>query len=769
MLSATWMLTLSAVLQLGEGGLKNPDFELDRPGAAPSHWDLRGMSQTQGYQAKVSFNRPFEGKSCLLLESPAEGVNGFGIYGRVTQRLSAVPFRGQRVRYSAALRLEAPPVHRNHAALWLRVVRPDFQPAHWTDQAADPVRSPEWRQVSVVVDVAPDAEWLEVGFTLSGAGSAFADAAQIEAVEPAGGGNEPPRALSPRSLNNLVAFSRLVGYVRYFHPSDESAASNWEQAVLDMLPHVEPAISPADLAQRLTEAFAHSAPALQVFPSGASPPLLADLSAPPAGESQVVAWRHDGVATNGSLGVFKSERVVNQQLPGRRGQFPISPESQPKPAEPFLADLGGGVTCRVPLALYADAEGTRPRALHPPLPTTKPSGFPLTGDDRTTRLAGVILAWSLLQHFYPYFDVVETDWPGALGEALTQAAVDPDAQAYYGTLRRLLSKIQDSHGMVRGGSGTPLVDGTLPLAWDVVEGKLVVVQVDPAAAELTSIGDLVTQIDGVPSNHAFEQARELTCGATPQARRFRALQDLRNGPAGSKVSLRLARVSGTETTIELERRAADDAPLRGPSLREPRLPTVKELKPDIWYVDLDRLQLPELTQLQPKLNEAEGIAFDLRGYPTIAGYGILQRLLTKPIESDRIGQVITRLPDRQETIFQPRTFPTPPAPPRLMARIAFITDGRAVSAAENYLSQIANHQVAPIVGEATAGSNGGVNLYFLPGGYRISWTGQKVVRLDGTVFHGVGVRPTHPVQRTLAAVAEQRDEALEQALQLVDP
>ena len=75
--------------------------------------------------------------------------------------------------------------------------------------------------------------------------------------------------------------------------------------------------------------------------------------------------------------------------------------------------------------------------------------------------------------------------------------------------------------------------------------------------------------------------------------------------------------------------------------------------------------------------------------------------------------------------------------------------------------------MAPIVGGPTAGSNGGVNVYVLPGGYRVSYTGQVAVRLDGTRFHGVGVLPTVPVRRTVKAIAEGRDEVLEKALELV--
>jgi hypothetical protein len=36
------------------------------------------------------------------------------------------------------------------------------------------------------------------------------------------------RALTTRGLRNEIAFARLLGYVRYFHPSDEAAAADWE-------------------------------------------------------------------------------------------------------------------------------------------------------------------------------------------------------------------------------------------------------------------------------------------------------------------------------------------------------------------------------------------------------------------------------------------------------------------------------------------------------------------------------------------------------------
>jgi C-terminal processing protease CtpA/Prc len=109
----------------------------------------------------------------------------------------------------------------------------------------------------------------------------------------------------------------------------------------------------------------------------------------------------------------------------------------------------------------------------------------------------------------------------------------------------------------------------------------------------------------------------------------------------------------------------------------------------------------------------------------------------------------------------------PPAKPRLRLKAAFLTDGRAVSAAETFLAIVARGKLGPIVGGATSGTNGGVNVYIAPGGYRVSFTGQKARRLDGAPHHGIGVLPTVPVTRTVKAIAAGKDEVLEKAVELV--
>jgi C-terminal processing protease CtpA/Prc len=565
-----------------------------------------------------------------------------------------------------------------------------------------------------------------------------------------GAGNIPARPLAGRGLDNLVAFARLLGYVRYFHPSDQVAAADWERFAIDAIEEVEPAKSSEELAAKLTELFAPMAPTVQVFAGENAPPLPEALTtAPPM--SRILAWKHVGVDLRWMI-AFQSVRGVDPSA---------------KPGEPYAVDLGGGVRCRVPLALYVTGRATHPLPTTKPRPLARPAPFRPTGDDRSTRLADVALVWNIMQHFYPFFDEVKVDWPAVLRASLMRAATDADATAFHDTLRLLIARLDDGHGVVRGGSGNDFLDGALPLAWDWIEDKVVVVNADAQHAGPVKPGDVVTKIDGKPMAQVMRDTEELVSGATPQFRHYRALMDLRNGPAGSRVTLELQPPTGAPYTVTLQRQPADDTPLRGPGLREARLERLVELQPSVWYVDLDRFTDADFDRVaMPKLLTAKAAVFDVRGYPALS-LAILTRLTDKPLSSELYQDVVTHRPDRTGTEYQGKPWSMPPATPRLRLKAAFLTDGRAVSYAETFLAIVARHKLGPIVGGATSGTNGGVNVYIAPGGYRVSFTGQKARKLDGAPHHGIGVRPTVPVTRTVKAIAAGKDEMLEKAVELV--
>ena len=171
----------------------------------------------------------------------------------------------------------------------------------------------------------------------------------------------------------------------------------------------------------------------------------------------------------------------------------------------------------------------------------------------------------------------------------------------------------------------------------------------------------------------------------------------------------------------------------------------------------------------PKLAEARGIVFDLRGYSEGISPQTIGHLIDHPVTCAQWHIPVTYSPDRQDVAFSFSNWPVQPEGAAFQGKVAFLTDGRAISYAETYLAIIEHYKLADIVGGPTAGTNGNVNPFTLPGGFQVTWTGMKVLKHDGSRHHGVGIQPTVPATRTIRGIIEGRDEVLDRAVAVVSP
>ena len=755
-------------------------FEEDAPGQIPKKW----LVPTPGYQVEVMAGDAQEGEHYVrLLSKDKEGKAPFG---NLMQCIPAGPYHGRLVRFKAAVRTQV--AGDNQAQLWFRVDRPNQSMGFFDNMDDRPITAAEWKPYEIVGPVAENAEQICFGLMLIKEGRVDLDDVSLEIVgEAPAPVVEGPRPLKEKELDNIVAFTRLLGYVRYFHPSDQAAVADWDAFAIRGVREVEPAGSAVELAEKLDALFRPMAPTVRVFPTGQQPEIPAELkAAPKPGKVTIVKWEHYGLGQASETKKIEPDEVFSRLLGHKSGRRQIYrserkrvklsdgkvPVGCPDPAKPYIADLGGGVSCMIPLAVYADKKGTfpgtkkAPAEQEPAPPKPRQTGLYTAGglysaEDRATRLGAVILAWNVFQHFYPYFDAVKTDWNLALRRALEKAATDADERAFLDTLRELVAQLHDGHGNVWHACDTDCA--SLPLAWTWVEDKLVVTYVAPDVSEGPHRGDVVEKIDGHAVAELWVEAERLISGATPQWRRWRALNVLATGREDSKVELSLKKPDGTQYKVTLRRRQ------RPEPLDEPRPEKIAEVRPGVYYVDVGRVTDEDFTEAIAKLAEAKGIIFDFRGYPrTLNAFLFFSHLIQKGVTSAQWHVPLVVQPDRKDMRFdRSGEWSISPAEPYFKARKAFVVDGRAISYAESCLGIIEHYKLGDIVGGPSAGTNGNVNTFEIPGGYRTAWTGMKVLKHDGSQHHGVGILPTVPVSRTIPGIAEGRDEALERAIDLV--
>ncbi len=719
-IACVFLAGLLAAAAAAQSGPVNLDFRRGAPGQLPAGW-WAPVAQA-GYPASIATRCRQAGGRCAVLH--AKGSTPAAPFGNLMQSFDAAPWRGRTVRFRAWVRVE--PEGRARAQLWLRVDRAGGQAGFFDNMQDRPILSREWAEYEISGPVADDAVRINIGMMILGAGAAFLDGVSFEAAAP-----DPPRPLSPLALRNLVAFARLYGSIRYFYPGEEAAAADWDALAMAGVAAVEGAAASEDLAAKLAGWLKPVAPAARVYLAGAAPASPAE--AGPA--AKIVFWRHHGLGGTHPKNIYKSERV-SAEAPA--GGLPA----------PWVVKLSAAVEASIPLALAAS--GAPPQV---PPPGAR-SFFP----ERAVRLAAVIAAWNVFQHFYPYFDAVVTDWPRALEDALQGAATAPDEKAFRAVLRRLLAAAQDGHAELAP-AGPP---APAPLAWDWIEDRLVVTAASEAIARQVEPGDAVLAIGGVPAEKAIEDAAAQVSAATPRHKRRRALAELRIPPPGQALTLTVEPFRDPGRRRDVTLRAGFSS-----IMDEPRPDKLAELRPGVWYADLTRLQDADWPEALKRLAGASGIVFDLRGYSMLQP-DWLGHLADQTLESPQWHIPVVTRPDREEMRFERMPgWKLEPRAPYFKARRAVLADARAISYAESCLAIVEHYRLAEIVGEGTAGTNGNVNPVTLPGGYRFGFTGMKVLKQDGSRHHGVGVEPAVPAARTRAGVAAGRDEVLERALALV--
>ncbi len=735
------------------GEANNRDFEKGRVGELPEGWvGASAWIPSGGWNselsARLSDERPHEGRGCLEIARLDSSRTGWASSG-VQQTISAAFYRGQRVQLSGWMRFVPSNFDSSSssARLW---IRSDGRRWSFDDLGENPVRSGDWTFARVTCEVAADAGEIAYGASLFWHGKAYFDDLKLTVVGRNGTGNEPARRLSDRGTENLVAFARLLGYVRHFHPSDEAAGNDWSSFTIAAVEEVEGAKTAKDLIGRFQKLFRPIAPTLRLSTVRLAPVTIEALGGPETKSESITGWWYTGWPGPYPAS-YEAERTVAPVYAPGDSLLPIGSEVN--------SYVGGGVWCSVPLTLYRNSRGTIPRGAGTIANPRRSPGWVATGDDRATRIAAVILLWNVMQHFYPYFDVTGANWSDVLPIGLRAAAADPDGASFQATLQRMSASLGDGHVSV-GSPYRSLYPSRWPVSWSFVEGRLVLVSADTTLSGEARIGDEVVALQGRPTSAWVTEASTRESGATHARVLVRVAGALRTAVGSDSLTLDLRSPAGKQKHVRLTQNPEA-------VLRPSRPAAIEEIRPGVMYIDLTRISAAQLDSNLPRIEHSRGVVFDMRGYPYGIQSEVLGHLTDSTLLSARWGRRITLRPDHQDTTFSWKRWTVEPKSPRIRAHAAFLIDANAISAAETMLGIVEHYHLADLVGEPTAGTNGNITLVLLPGRYTIPFTGMRVLKHDGSRHHGIGILPTVPVSPTIEGIAAGRDEQLERAIEVV--
>jgi erythromycin esterase len=162
-----------------QSGPVNLDFESGETGRAPSGWIVPPTLQQAGYSAELRREGCRSGTGCAVVLVPASPSSQ--AFGNLMQQVDGTPYRGQTVRLSAWVRLEAVE-STDRTQLWFRVDRQNGQVGFFDNMGSRPITSAEWRRYSIQGEIDADARLINFGLISIGKGRAWLDAVSLEVI-----------------------------------------------------------------------------------------------------------------------------------------------------------------------------------------------------------------------------------------------------------------------------------------------------------------------------------------------------------------------------------------------------------------------------------------------------------------------------------------------------------------------------------------------------------------------------------------------------------
>lgn len=388
--------------------------------------------------------------------------------------------------------------------------------------------------------------------------------------------------------------------------------------------------------------------------------------------------------------------------------------------------------------------------------------------DDAFRLLALYRYWNIIHYYFPSKHLTDKDWNDVLKEYISIFINAKNKLEYEQAALRLITEIKDGHAQTNQlwafqdwlGKNYP------PVKVMFVRDKLVVTDYyNPKLKTPTGlqIGDVITKVNGVTITDIIK-SRQLYYPASNQSARLIKLSfDILRSNAKS-VELNYVREQ-QESTLTLELHQPQELNFAAWFSRDSGNKAFELLANNIGYINLKHVQQKDIEEIKKLLHNTKGIIIDLRHYPKSFDWHSLGSFFASKVTPfARFTTINTNNPG--EVNFG-EIDEIPQSSITYSGKLIVIVNEESQSAAEYYTMALRAGDNTTVIGHRTAGADGNVSRFSLPGGITTAITGIGVYYPDGSQTQRIGIIPDIEVQPTIAGIKARRDELLERAITLI--
>lgn len=384
--------------------------------------------------------------------------------------------------------------------------------------------------------------------------------------------------------------------------------------------------------------------------------------------------------------------------------------------------------------------------------------------------------WNIIQYMYPYRYLINENWGQVLSDFIPRFINSSNKSEYLLTNLELIGKIHDSHASINVNQILDSLKGDhiLPIKTCFAEGKLVVTGFRKDSfdgKDQIAIGDVIKTIDNTSIDLLVKRFIPYTPASNYETQLFYLSSEngflLRSNVINSTISIIH---NGRTKTIDVERIS-----LKSPSLLHEDLGTINKpaysvLNGNIGYINPSKLLESDFDILKKTLSTTRGIIIDLRCYPLSPMpyvYGSWFKKFPSPFV--RFSTNNAQMPglfqygmavsngdlEKSDTSFY-------------QGQLVILVNAATLSQAEFTAMALSSTPNSIIVGSQTAGADGNVSSFTLPGNIQTRISGIGVCYPDLSETEGIGLKIDIPVKRSVENIRRGKDEYLERAISIIN-
>jgi hypothetical protein len=714
----------------------NFGFEkISKKGQLPDNWINLG---TKDYKLKVDSIEKHSGEKSLSIE--LIGTNIDKSFGACGYSIPAI-YKGNQIELRAYMKLQN--VENGQVGLMLRIDGPNGSLKFDNMMEKNIHGTSDWTSYSIVLPLPENAKKIFIGPILQGIGKLWIDDVQLlidgEDIGKAKlkeqkkadidkefdkGSNITISNLTPAKIEDLAILGKVWGFLKYYHPVIAKGDYNWDYELFRILPKVLESQSYKERNEILSK---------WILSLG-----------------EVTIETHDKIEDSAIKITPDFSWINNSKFGEELTKQLLAIRDAKRGNENYYLGFVQGV---------GNPQFNNERSYNNVLPNP----------DAGYRLLSLYRYWNVIQYLYPYKNLFKENWNDVLTEFLPKFINTTGELDYKLTVLALIARIHDTHANIWGNDETlQAYKGAnyAPINVKFIENQAIVtgfIKTKSGNAPELQKGDIIVRVN----NKSLDKIIQEKLSITPASNYSTQLRDIARDLLRTNDSVLNITYKRGNSIFPLTLKCYSPKNINVYENYYKKDTCFKFITPEIGYVYPGTIKNKYLPKIISEVQKAKGLIIDLRCYPSeFIVFSLGEYLMPDSISFAKFSNTSLNTPGlftytKALTVGKSNK-------EYFKGKVIILVNETTQSQAEYTTMALRVAPNATVVGSTTAGADGNVSQFTLPGGINTMISGIGVYYPDGKETQRIGMIPDIVIKPTIKGIKQDRDELLEKAIELIN-